>query len=63
MCDRRPVRKNSQKSPRRISPRGPDDFCDDVVLPPDLPDVSIYFRSVNKLQKMQRNKFDELKLP
>ena len=29
----------------------------------DLPDESTYFRDVDKLKKMQRNKFDELKHP
>jgi hypothetical protein len=62
MCDRRPIEKYSRKSPRRISPRGLYDFCDDAVLPLICPTCQTIFEPVNKLQKMQRNIFDELKL-
>jgi hypothetical protein len=42
MCGRRPIGKYSRKSPRRISPRGPDDFCDDAVLPLICPTCQLF---------------------
>jgi len=55
--------KNSkQKSPRRISPWRALQFLRCGRYADDLPDMSNRFQAVNKLQKIQRNGFDKLKL-
>jgi hypothetical protein len=62
--DRRPPSdsENSTKSPRRISPRGLHDFCDDVVMPLICPTCQTLYE-LNKIDKMQRVGFDKVKLP
>jgi hypothetical protein len=50
-----------RKSPRRISPCGPYDFCDDDIMPVICPTCQTIL-TVTELHKMQRNSFDELKL-
>jgi hypothetical protein len=54
---------NSNKKPAAdFSARALCDFRDDVDLPLICPTCQILFRAVNKLRKMQRNRFDHLKL-
>src|SRR5260370_191867 len=60
-CGRRPIRKFQQKSPRRSSPGGLQMFCDDAAMPLICPTCQIFFEGVNKLRKMRRNWFDNLK--